>query len=431
MLMNNNIFPKDEIGLVPISGEYSNSPLIGHDFKVVCSFDWFKFSTDRIRYCDFTRANSFDSLLKHPRDDIILNEVCSLLRTKKPYHDFDLILGRCEKGYLYGITLDEGQSISFHGPKTKNDRSSTLFNLSGHGCYHYTLGQDYVKVWYKLFDYLLKNDFTFNRLDIAFDLIGTSSVDNFIQWLVEKIKAGSCRTRYKKNYDHETTSPNGGYSLYLGSPTSSTKIRIYNKNAEKVSKDKTAFILDDSYWRIEIQLERKDGDYVYEFVKTYVAYFSRCGDSSLNEFKVFLSDYLNKYLEVRVVESGKNIKYCPVDERWSNFIGDISKNIVFEQGDKKRNTSIAIKKNWLERSAFKAISQLYLCLSTNDFFLMLKDNMVLSMCTFSDVEKNQIVNYHLENGIYNNLVKDGVFNEVEFIRLIEDLKKSTISKIKQ
>lgn len=400
--------------LVKFSGGLSNTPLTGqdiiNDIKVNVSFDWFKFNTDRIIYSDNNYSDSVDVLLKNGRNDIILSQIVDFLSSeKKPYHDYELNRSLHERNYSFGLIIDEGISISLCGPASSNDRATTLTNLTGKGCYFFSKNKNYIKCWYDLFSFVIKNEMVGKRLDIAFDLMGGDEVNHFIYWLIEKIKNGSVRTRYHDNFNREVKSANEGYSLYLGSNTSSSKIRIYNKNAEKIDKDKNAFIFDDNYWRIEIELQDGNNNAVNSFLKSYINYFynsiekKTLIEQDLNDFNKFLLNFLNSYLEVRIKEPGVDIKYCEIDPLWNSFI-NLDKKITFSCGDNLRRTSIEIKKDWFNRSCFKALTQIYLTYGENEFFEWLKTGMLFAMGVFKDEEKKQISNFFLEKGIYTDLL---------------------------
>lgn len=396
------------------------------DVKV--SFDWFKFSTDKVLYNEFYHSENINEILKSGENDIVLNEVVNILNHHKmPYTCYDLNLHKCARGYTYGIALDEGISVSLLGPKTDSSRFSTLFELTGKGCYHFSKNVEYIKNWYEIFNIGLLSDFKFTRLDIAYDLIGDNDVDDFIKWLLEKIKNGYCRTRWKETYDSEVKSPNDGYTMYLGAPASASRIRIYNKNSEKVSKDKNCFIEENNYWRIEIQLtanSNNDLD-INRFIKSYVSYFQNYVENDvvsqdISDFRIFLTNFLNKYIEVRLKDD-ERMSRCSIDPRWQKFIGELQKNINFEQSDKKRRTAIEIKRDWLERSAFKAMAQIYFCYGKRGFSKFIHSNLIAAMEDFKDIDRIQIINFFEENGQVCEFIENG---KISLKNEIEDFKEN-------
>lgn len=407
--------------------------------EVKVSFDWFKFTTDQVLYNEFYYSDNTDvkEILKRGENELILKEVVETLNHRsKLFTLYEMNRGKCARGYTYGLAIDEGVSVSLLGSKNDNDKPTTLFELTGKGCYHYSKNQDYIKCWYKLFDLALRNNMKFTRLDIAFDLIGVDDVSDFIQWLLVKIKDGYCRTRWKENYDSEITSPNDGYTMYLGSPSSSSRIRIYNKNSEKISKDKNAFIDNDNYWRIEMQLTSNSNNdrEIYNFVSSYIYFFKDYVENfydnknGYNDFKLFLTDYLNKYIEVRLKDD-ERISRCSVDPRWQEFIGELEKNMTFEPGDKNRRSTVIIKKDWLERSVFKAMAQVFICYGDKYFCNFLKVNLSAAMDDFKDIDKIQIANYFNENGLVSDFIKNDMVSSIKFKEMVDEFKEKKVFKV--
>lgn len=402
--------------------------------EVKVSFDWFKFTTDQVLYNDFYYSTNLKEILKRGENELLLKDTIELINNNAlPFTMYEIQRGKCARGYIYGLSINEGISVSLCGPKNESDRNTTLFELTGKGCYYYSKNKNYMKSWYDLFNLTLKNNVKFTRLDIAYDLIGTNDVDNFIQWLLEKIKNGYCRTRWKEIYDSEIISPEGGYTLYLGSSSSSSRIRIYNKNAEKISKDKNAFIDDDNYWRIEIQLTTNSNNdrEIHNFIASYIYFFKDYVENNLYDcadFKLFLTEFLNKYIEVRLKDDTR-ISRCSVDPKWKDFIGLIDKNMTFEQNDKNRKSTIEIKKEWLERSVFKALAQVYICYGDNLFCQFLKSNIAAAMDDFKDIDKIQIVNYFNENGLVSDILNYGCFDIKAFEKIIKEFKERKSFKV--
>ena len=337
------------------------------DFSVNISFDWFKFTTDKILFePDIFTPYWNRVLVKGIHDDLLLSIVNILNNDSRHYTEYELYNGSFNhSGCRFGFDINEGIKAGLNGAKTNNFRPISCFELTGKGCYEFSKDKNYISTWLRLFDLIVVENMTATRLDIAFDFIGGERVDEFIKFLIQKIKAGDVRTKWKDNFDNEVISKNGGYTIYLGSPTSSSRIRIYNKNAEKVSKDKNAFITADNFWRLELQLNDDKTHQVNNFIKNFIVCFRLLDCNSEDRFRKFIFSFLNEYFEVRD-RTDERISRCPINKKWSDFIEN-SMNFYYSFGIEKdkRRTSMEIKRDWLLNSVSKVLFQTYFCFGEN------------------------------------------------------------------
>ena len=327
-----------------------------NDFKVNISFDWFKFTTDKILFEPDVYSLHWNKILVRGLNDDLLHKIISLLNhDSKHYSEYELYNGSYNhSGCKFGFDLNEGIRVGLNGARTSNERPISCFELTGKGCYEFSKNNDYITLWLRLFDLILLNNMTPTRLDIAFDFVGGEEVDQFIKFIIKKIKAGEVRHKWKDKFDNEVISKNNGYTIYLGSPTSTARIRIYNKNAEKISKDKNAFIQDDNYWRLELQLNDDKTHQIKYFIKNYFLCFKTLDSNSLDKFRKFIFSFLNEYFEVRD-RTDDRISRCEINKDWEEFIEN-SQNYFTSFGIKEeRRTTMEIKKDWLISSVPKVL----------------------------------------------------------------------------
>lgn len=111
-----------------------------------------------------------------------------------------------------------------------------------------------------------RNDFRLSRLDIAFDLVNEHDLREFV-FDLPRVK----RNGFKSSSGHLET-------LYFGAPTSSKRLRVYDKKAERMSAGYSETQLADSWWRIEVQLRHAAACDWKHTVPTMLPVFTRMSD---------------------------------------------------------------------------------------------------------------------------------------------------------
>jgi DNA relaxase NicK len=161
----------------------------------------------------------------------------------KPFWGYSSAIGHDGITILQKTDLDIPQNI--------------ILNLSGKGCRAYAdLTHNSAKKmdpWKVLIDRIRETDSTVTRIDLAQDTDMLSI--KTIKKLTEQFIHGNTDhivTRYEWAQINLSTK---GTSCYFGSPTSSTRIRIYDKGAEQGNEP-------DKITRLEIQLRDDNADFV-------------------------------------------------------------------------------------------------------------------------------------------------------------------------
>ena len=119
------------------------------------SFDWFKFSTNQVRYNeDYKKVKNLSSVLKLGESDSFLNDIFNILSSSRHYKEYEISY-RKESRFEFGVLIDEGITASFFGPRLDNEHYQTLFNMTGKGCYYWSLSQktSYAESWFNLFNF--------------------------------------------------------------------------------------------------------------------------------------------------------------------------------------------------------------------------------------------------------------------------------------
>lgn len=200
-----------------------------------------------------------------------------------------------------GISISYGADMAefYNDPSKARDDMGICVILSGTGCRAFeTYGAG---SWDDLFQHVISFGYNVTRLDLAFDdhtglldiyRIRQDMLDqNYTScsrwWLVETGSTGNC--------------------VYVGSPQSAIRIRIYDKAAERGFDDGRHWI------RVELQLRSKRSlAAAAELVKNHHIGRTVCG-------------ILRNYLNFRVPTEDTNKSRWPIAEYWDNMLLDMER----------------------------------------------------------------------------------------------------------
>lgn len=174
-----------------------------------------------------------------------------------------------------------------------------------------------------------------SRLDVCLDFFADCEEDMFpFDKLIERVNTLNFVSKVHKcgRSIHIDSAPSAfntpgsqpTATVYIGSPKSETRLRIYNKLGEQFAKSRgDKPVVPDVFDGKEVKQWIR-----FEFQLRHVSAISFCGiliDHDLHD--VFIS-LLNRY--VRFVEhmNYANVSENPVCDWWSNFLGDIPKIII-------------------------------------------------------------------------------------------------------
>lgn len=190
---------------------------------------------------------------------------------------------------FYGITISYGADREEYYKDSSKARADMgiCLNLSGQGCRafeEYGHGD-----WMKVFEYIFLSDkYNITRLDLAFD-------DHSGILDIYRIKNDTEDQNYiSKSRWWMNQYGSEGCSIYIGSPQSDIRIRIYDKAAERGFDD-------DRHWiRVELQLRRERayvaaaelfkqqhiGRVAAGILRNYLTYRVPCGDSNKSRWEI-------------------------------------------------------------------------------------------------------------------------------------------------
>lgn len=195
-----------------------------------------------------------------------------------------------------GITISYGADMAefYADPSKARQDMGICVNFSGTGCRTFeTYGSG---SWDDLFQHIISSGYNVTRLDLAFDdhtglldifrirqdMLEQNYTSRSKWWLVETGSEGNC--------------------VYVGSPKSDIRIRIYDKAAERGFDDGRHWI------RVELQLRNKRSLVAAaELVKTHHIGCTVCG-------------ILRNYLNFRVPTEDTNKSRWPVADYWEKLL---------------------------------------------------------------------------------------------------------------
>lgn len=196
-------------------------------------------------------------------------------------------------GYPFRLSFD-GINILYGA----RDDMGVCLTMSGQGCRAF---ESYgTNDWLGLFRFLVEGvegeDINITRIDLAFDdHTGILDIDTLVDDTDDHFYVSKSRW-WKVEYGSE------GTSIYHGSPRSNTRIRIYDKAAERGMHDGTHWIRVELQLRDEIasscvdQLTRSDvGDTFRAVLRNYLTYRVPSDDS--NKSRWLIADYWEDLLQ--------------------------------------------------------------------------------------------------------------------------------------
>lgn len=194
-----------------------------------------------------------------------------------------------------------------------------------------------------LFDLLQENEnANVTRLDLA--------CDDFFGFLdFEKIRecyfAGGIRSKARARrliIDNDRLAC-AGTTLYVGSPSSERRVRIYDKKAEQKDKGHDDIADSVSVWtRVELVLRRK---YAQNFIKAFM--------HGENFFGGLIAEALNDLFQFVERDEDTNISRCPVCKWWADFLGTIEKVVLYEKEEVEHTVKRSM--DWVKRQVMPSL----------------------------------------------------------------------------
>lgn len=195
--------------------------------------------------------------------------------------------------------------------------------LSGQGCRQYETKESIL--W--LLDRINENEGKLTRIDIALDDFKGNLIP--FKKIKKDIIKGNIITKWKSSLEYNKRDTNGkilGETISLGSRTSDTYLRIYDKALEQGY---------DGIWnRIEVEIKKKNAEEIQNILNEYTV---------ARIFKGVLNNYLRI---VQPHETDTNKSRWKTQPYWEKLINGIDK---IKLTQKKEEKSIDEKKEWIKK----------------------------------------------------------------------------------
>lgn len=219
--------------------------------------------------------------------------------------------------------------------------------MSGQGCRQFETY--YELTWEQLMYRVREVGGKWARLDLAVDDIRYNGEKPYwsVRQLVRKIKRNECRSKFKTGLRLEGlnlgTGESTGDTLYAGSPQSMIKVRIYEKDCERV---KAGMMLEDDLtaWnRLELELKDDRADSAVRFLLEGL----QAGEIAVG----ILAHYVD--MVDRQADDDNKARW-PRSAFWQSYLDSIGK---LRLAARAPDRTIDSKRAWLERQMAPTLSQ--------------------------------------------------------------------------
>lgn len=190
-------------------------------------------------------------------------------------------------------------SIHYNG----RDDMGIWCEMSGQGCRNFEDLTTLPNKWNDLFSFIHSNSLHMTRLDVAFD-DHTGILD------IDRVAKDTEEQRFVSRMNWwESVRSSKGISVFIGSPQSKVRIRIYDKAAERG--------YDDGRHWVRVELQLRDGR-AEEFSKI-----------PMDVGEAFAGVLLNYLRFVEPDETDSNKSRWKMTDYWSELVGDISRIKIY------------------------------------------------------------------------------------------------------
>lgn len=245
--------------------------------------------------------------------------------------------------------------------------------------------------WTDLFNFFLSFGaeyiVSFKRIDIAIDdYEGSLNIYN----LVNKVRNKEYTSPLKKWNVTESGSKDGekhGLTITLGS-TGSNQLVIYDKNAERRSKDEPTQNTNIWYrWELRFTDEKAE--------KVISQWLLAVGTNNSKTFMEFKSELLFQLFQPKIVDTNdSNKSRWKVIPEYLSFLESIEKIDI--SAKKKELTSFNRKLEWFERSISPTLTEIYIVQTRLGIsFKEAMEKMILKKGETFDSQQLERINYHL------------------------------------
>lgn len=342
-------------------------------------------------------------------DTIFANEVMKALSIDK-----NVAVRKCGlNGYDVGYLFNEYIAIYTGGEFTKKDgKETTQIELKGEGCRKF---EELGGSWIELFEFLIKNEFDFKRIDLAYDdFEGTLNYDTLLEKVVNH-EFVSCSKKLPVILFSKFGNEYKGFSITFGSRNSSRSLQIYDKKSERMNKN-FAYIDCKTWTRCEIRFRN---DYANEIKESVLVSLYE------NKFDLLVKSLIRNVVDFKEYYDSDNTARLKTWKVWDKFLDESVRIKIVRQYDLEK--SLCKKANWMKRSVAKTLMDLYL--SNPDYFYSLINFLIISKIEKLDNKDLCVVNngsdiFHSNNRFRNKeelveFIKDNLMVEsfnIEYLR---------------
>lgn len=363
---------------------------------------------------DYFRATTEIEILESDNEEIIVREYVYELASKLNILKVEIIERQFKKDkYKYMFELGPEMELGMIGPKSASGLPSCSLHLKGKGCREYEArnpdkGWDYF-LNLMLIDYKAKP----TRIDIAVDDFDGDVVT--LPWVEEKLKKKQFTSCFKHKYHKIHGCEEEGYSLEMGSRTSSCQLVIYDKLKEQTIKKKRE--VNQTYWtRYEMRFFHEKAHKLA--LETLLAMKGKLDFITSKIPSLAFLEYVNSvFIGVLDIKEDNNydiMHQCdvPTDPLWKKFVHDATKWKVIPETNK--TSSWITKQTSVKRMMPSYFLTQYLLAGKNFYHfntLILRDFKEHFEKLYTNSQIKTLNIYAMENGL--ELIDDDKLHQIE------------------
>lgn len=276
--------------------------------------------TGRHVIIDYFRA-SFELMVTEIADEEIevrekVNEIANFLGVDKSEISERTIM---KNKYKYMFDLGPEMELGMIGPKSRDGIPTCSLHLKGKGCREYE-ARNPNKSWKDFFEYMLvDNQMKPSRIDVSIDDYEGDTVT--IPWLLDKLNKKQFTSCFKHKYHKIHGCVEEGFSIEMGSRTSSAQLMIYDKLKEQQKRKKE---VNQDYWvRYEMRFfHEKAAKVALEILESFRSNKDDKDSDGICGFLLYVNSLLLGVLDIKEDNNYDVAHQCDVatDPKWNEFL---------------------------------------------------------------------------------------------------------------
>ena len=232
--------------------------------------------------------------------------------------------------YKYMFDMGPEIELGMLGPKSRNGIPTCSLHMKGKGCREFE-ARNPKKTWRDFFEYTLVDlGMKPSRLDVSIDDYDGDGVT--IPWLLKKLGKKQFTSCFKHKYHKIHGCDEEGFSIEMGSRTSSCQLVIYDKLKEQEKKKKE---VNQKYWvRYEMRFFHEKADKVaHEILESFRSNEDSKDSDGVRGFLLYVNSLLLGVLDIKEDNNYDIAHQCDVetDPLWKEFLYQADKWKVIPQ----------------------------------------------------------------------------------------------------